>query len=101
MNEMLTAGIELLLIGMGMVYAFLAMLVIPINVMTAFVRRYFPEMPPKFAEPVVAAGADKAVVAAIMAAVHQYRKKHNKTCLYPKGKQYKTQKVIRRKEWKR
>lgn len=76
MNELLTSGIELMLIGMGIVYAFLAMLIVAVNLMSTLVRRYFPEMPPKFDPPIVV-GADKAVVAAITAAVHQYRKKHN------------------------
>ena len=73
---MLSSGIELMLIGMGMVYAFLAMLILAINVMSRLVRRYFPEMATKFPEQPVTAGNDKAVVAAITAAVHQYRKKH-------------------------
>ncbi len=76
MNEMLSSGIELMLIGMGMVYAFLAMLVVAINTMSNLVRRYFPEVPSKFPEQPVVAGNDKAVIAAITAAVLQYRKKH-------------------------
>ena len=77
MNEMLSSGIELMLIGMGMVYAFLAMLIVAINLMSRAVRRYFPEMPSKFPEQPVAVSNDKAVIAAITAAVHQYRKKYN------------------------
>jgi oxaloacetate decarboxylase (Na+ extruding) subunit gamma len=77
MNEMLSSGIELMLLGMGMVYAFLAMLIVAIHVMSRLVRRYFPEMPAKFSDQAIVAGNDKAVIAAITAAVHQYRKKHN------------------------
>ncbi|WP_446811075.1 OadG family protein [Methylomonas sp. 2BW1-5-20] len=77
MNEMLSSGIELMLLGMGMVYAFLAMLIVAINVMSKLVRRYFPEIPAKYPEQPIVAGNDKAVIAAITAAVHQYRKKHN------------------------
>lgn len=78
MNEMLSSGIELMLIGMGMVYAFLAMLVVAINLMSRLVCRYFPDMPAKFPDQPITAGNDKAVIAAITAAVHQYRKKHSK-----------------------
>ncbi|OQW79842.1 MAG: sodium pump decarboxylase subunit gamma [Proteobacteria bacterium ST_bin11] len=77
MNEMLSSGIELMLIGMGIVYAFLAMLIVAINVMSKLIVRYFPEMPAKFSDQPAGAGNDKAVIAAITAAVHQYRKKHN------------------------
>lgn len=77
MNEMLSSGIELMLIGMGMVYGFLAMLIVAISLMSRVVRRYFPEMPAKFPEQAVTVGNDKAVIAAITAAVHQYRKKYN------------------------
>jgi oxaloacetate decarboxylase (Na+ extruding) subunit gamma len=77
MNEMMSSGIELMLTGMGIVYAFLAMLVVAIKIMTALVTRYFPEMPVDF---VVAPSNtnEPLVIAAITAAVHQYRSKHNK-----------------------
>jgi oxaloacetate decarboxylase gamma subunit len=77
MNEMMSSGIELMLTGMGIVYAFLAMLVVAIKIMTAVVTRYFPEMPVDF---VVAPSKtnEPLVIAAITAAVHQYRSKHNK-----------------------
>lgn len=78
MNEMLTSGIEVMLIGMGMVYAFLAMLIVAINLMSAFIQRYFPELPAQYPDAPVAQSGDKAVVAAITAVVHQYRKKHRK-----------------------
>ena len=77
MNEMLSSGIELMLIGMGMVYAFLAMLIVAINLMSRFVRRYFPDLPAQFPDQPVTGGDDKAVIAAITAAIHQYRKKHH------------------------
>ena len=78
MNEMLSSGIELMLIGMGMVYAFLALLVVSINVMTKLVRRFFPETPVNFPEQPVAGGEDKAIIAAISAAMHEYRRKYRK-----------------------
>jgi len=64
-------------VGMGIVFLFLAMLVVAINIMSALVQRYFPETPASKAVPGITVDIDKSVVAAITAAVHQYRKKHN------------------------
>ncbi len=78
MNEMLSSGIELMLIGMGIVYGFLTMLVVAIGAMSSFVQRFFPEMPsvhPAFVKP----GDDPGVIAAITAAVHQYRNRYPKS----------------------
>jgi len=55
----------------------LIMLVVAINVMSALVRRYFPDAPTTAAAASVnAGGIDKTVVAAITAAVHHYRSRH-------------------------
>lgn len=77
MNEMMSSGIELMLTGMGIVYAFLALLVVAIKTMTVIVSRYFPETPAEFA-PVPSKTTEPLVIAAITAAVHQYRSKHSK-----------------------
>jgi len=63
--------------GMGIVYVFLIMLVFAINLMSAFVQRYFPAAPAKTFSATVS--TDKATVAAITAAVHQHRNKHRTT----------------------
>ncbi len=63
-----------MLAGMGIVFAFLAMLIWSINVMTALVARYFPDEPEL--EMSVHKGEDHATIAAISAAVHQYRTKY-------------------------
>ncbi|MGZ8952586.1 MAG: OadG family protein [Methylobacter sp.] len=73
----MTSGIELMFTGMGIVFLFLIMLVIAINIMSALVQRYFPDIPASKTVPGITADIDKSVVAAITAAVHQYRKKHN------------------------
>ena len=65
-----------MLTGMGIVYAFLALLVVAIKIMTAVVTRYFPEVPAEFAPP-ASKTTEPLVIAAITAAVHQYRSKHN------------------------
>lgn len=77
MTEQMTSGIELMFAGMGIVFLFLTMLVFAINLMSAFVQRFFPEIPVSRAVPGITNDIDKNVVAAITAAVHQYRKKHH------------------------
>jgi oxaloacetate decarboxylase gamma subunit len=75
MTELIKSGLELMFAGMGIVYVFLIMLVLAINVMSACIQRYFPEVPVK---PFSATGTfDKATVAAITAAVHQYRNRRH------------------------
>lgn len=78
MTELIKGGLELMLIGMGIVYVFLIMLVFAINLMSAFVQRYFPEAPAKMFNASTTGTYDKATVAAITAAVHQYRNRHNR-----------------------
>lgn len=75
MNELMSSGIELMLIGMGMVYSFLAMLIVAIKTMSALVLRFFPELPAG-QHAGTHHGDDLGTIAAISAAVHQYRKKH-------------------------
>jgi oxaloacetate decarboxylase gamma subunit len=76
MTEQMTSGIELMFAGMGIVFLFLTMLVGAINLMSALVQRYFPEVPMSKSVPGITSDTDKSVVAAITAAVHMYRKKH-------------------------
>ncbi len=77
MNEMMNSGIELMFIGMAIVFAFLALLIVMVNFMTAVIQRFFPETPivitPSSAS---TSHTDANVIAAISAAVHQYRNKH-------------------------
>lgn len=78
MNEMMNSGIELMLIGMGIVFAFLALLVVMVNIMTSVIQRFFPETPIAVSSPTSASTShtDAGVIAAISAAVHQYRNKY-------------------------
>jgi oxaloacetate decarboxylase gamma subunit len=75
MTEALNAGLELMAVGMGIVFLFLITLILTANVMSKLVNRFYPEtetIPAK--NPTVAAGTtDPAVVAAITTAVHRYR----------------------------
>ncbi|MFZ2724657.1 MAG: OadG family transporter subunit [Methylococcaceae bacterium] len=77
MTELMSKGIELMLLGMGIVYLFLTMLVVVINIMSALVQRFFPEPSQVTVTiPTVATGIDKSTIAAISAAVHAYRHKY-------------------------
>jgi len=72
----MNAGIELMLVGMGLVFLFLVMLIVLINWMALFIQRFAPEPP---AEQAVSAGpgqTDAGVVAAISAAIRRYRTTH-------------------------
>ena len=75
MTEQIKSGIELMFAGMGIVYLFLTMLVVAINLMSGFIQRFFPEA--KHEVRTLSGAIDKSTVAAISAAVHQYRRKHN------------------------
>ena len=77
MNEMMNAGIELMYIGMGIVFAFLTMLVVMVNIMTSMIQHFFPEAPIITAATPASAltsHTDVRIIAAITAAVHKYRK---------------------------
>ena len=75
MTEQINRGIELMFAGMGIVFVFLIMLVGAINLMSSLVQRYFPAATPKFRSE--SSAIDKSTIAAISAAVHQYRSKHH------------------------
>jgi oxaloacetate decarboxylase (Na+ extruding) subunit gamma len=78
MTEMMSSGVELMVAGMGIVFLFLAMLVVAINIMSSLVQRFFPDTPALVVAGTVSSGIDKSIIAAITAAVHQHRSKHKK-----------------------
>lgn len=75
MTELMSSGMELMFAGMGIVFLFLTMLVIVINVMSGLIQRYFPEED-IITSSVPNAATDNRYIAAITAAVHQYRSTH-------------------------
>lgn len=75
MTELMSSGMELMFAGMGIVFLFLTMLVIVINVMSGLIQRYFPE-DVIITNSVPNAAIDNRYIAAITAAVHQYRSTH-------------------------
>jgi len=77
MNELMSFGIELMLIGMGIVFGFLALLIVTIKMMSSMILRFFPDMPTG-QHTGSHHGDDLGAIAAISAAVHQYRLKYQK-----------------------
>ncbi len=76
MAELMGSGVELMFVGMGIVFLFLTMLVIAINLMSSLVQRFFPEVPTTtLLVPTITGTIDKQTVAAITTALHQYRNK--------------------------
>jgi oxaloacetate decarboxylase gamma subunit len=76
MTPLLNAGLELMLVGMGIVYLFLALLVVAVNAMSHVLRRYFPEAQPLAPRIGGSGGVNAGTAAAIAAAVHRYRATH-------------------------
>ena len=76
-SDLLIEGVELMLLGMGSVFAFLIILVFVTGIMSRLIDRYFPEAAP-VAKPVrkapaAAAAVDTELLAVIGAAVKQHR----------------------------
>ncbi len=83
MTEQMSKGIELMLAGMGIVFLFLTMLVLAINIMSSLIQRFFPEAPNLVGTVTTSSsGIDKNIIAAITAAVHQHRSKPKKSTHY-------------------
>lgn len=80
MGEQFASGVELMFIGMGIVFVFLAMLIVAVTMMSWVINRFFPE--PQGAAnslPSTTLGKhdDQDTVAAISAAIHRYRNDHS------------------------
>lgn len=77
MGEMIGTGAELMVTGMAIVFIFLAALVVAVNLLAKLVERFFPVQAvinnPASTNPAV---NNAGVIAAITAAVNQYRKNH-------------------------
>jgi len=73
MNELFAAGVELMLVGMGIVFLFLALLVATVNLMSFVIQRYAPDPLPSKTDHPTSPPRQGEIVAAITAAVHRYR----------------------------
>jgi oxaloacetate decarboxylase gamma subunit len=73
-TDLMMTGVELMLLGMGIVFGFLILLVFTLKVMSWLAGRYLPQETPS---PVSAAAqpgaADATLIAVISAAVARYR----------------------------
>ncbi len=78
-GQLLLEGVELMLFGMGFVFAFLVLLIGAIRLMSQLLERFTPAaMPPVAAaavksRPAPAEQPDAELLAAIQAAIHQHR----------------------------
>lgn len=77
-SDLLLESATLMLIGMVSVFTFLLLLVLLMTVMSGLLRRFAPVQGPDNSRKSETAsnGVSPAVVAAISAAVHQYRQQH-------------------------
>jgi len=77
-GELILSGLKLMVIGMGIVYLFLALLVWVIGITSRMIQRYSPETPTHLAGPAPLEGDDgddAELVAAISAAIHHHQSK--------------------------
>ena len=72
---MVSAGIELMGIGMTTVFAFLGLMVFAMNASGFIIRTYFPP-PPEPAAPSRPAAAADVEIAIVLAAANQWRQEH-------------------------
>ncbi|KAF0805848.1 oxaloacetate decarboxylase gamma chain 2 [Alcanivorax sp. S71-1-4] len=70
MNELMARGLDLTLMGIGVVYAFLILLVVATTVMSRLINRFLPDAPPP-APAAPSLSADSAPVPPHMLAVLQ------------------------------
>jgi oxaloacetate decarboxylase gamma subunit len=81
-ENIMTQAFELLVVGMGFVFAFLTILVFATMLMSKVTTRFAPEAPPAPvkapASPAKPAMDDATLMAVITAAVNKYRSQHKK-----------------------
>ncbi len=76
-SELIYKGVELMFLGMGTVFIFLAVLVFTVIKMSELVKKIEKNLPqPQPAKAPRARAANNDHIAAISAAIHQYRSKH-------------------------
>lgn len=73
-SQLLLEGVELMLFGIGFVFAFLVLLILCIRLMSYLAGRFVTEPAPRVAAAQVASSeTDADILAAIQAAIHQHR----------------------------
>ncbi|AJD47829.1 oxaloacetate decarboxylase subunit gamma [Isoalcanivorax pacificus W11-5] len=71
MNELMARGLDLTLMGIGVVYAFLILLVVATTVMSRLINRFLPDAPPPATATSSSLSADSGPVPPHMLAVLQ------------------------------
>lgn len=75
-EELISEGLNLMLLGMGTVFVFLTILVFVTSFMSALVQKYAPVEPTEAKAPAtIGAVEDQTLIAVISAAVHAHRSK--------------------------
>lgn len=78
-TALLIQSVNLMLIGMASVFCFLWLLVLAVNLLSRIIQRHFPA-PEKALDTsntsLAVASVSPATIAAITAAIHQYRQQH-------------------------
>lgn len=76
--NLVTEGFKFMVIGMTVVFSFLALMVFAISLQAKIVNRFFPDKPaaPKQAD-AAPRSDDASVIAAITGAIQSFRNKHN------------------------
>ena len=76
-SDLLVKGVELMFLGMGTVFVFLAVLVFAVTKMSELIQKYEATLPQPEVKPPRSAGVKNSdLIAAISAAIHQYRSKN-------------------------
>ncbi|WP_394181207.1 OadG family protein [Marinomonas posidonica] len=81
MNELISEGVGLMVLGMGFVFVFLVVLIFATGYMSSIINKFFPEVVPvanpstPASDSVTSAAVDPQIAAAITAAIHQHRNK--------------------------
>ncbi|MBF0455651.1 MAG: OadG family protein [Magnetococcales bacterium] len=75
-TELISKGLELMVLGMGTVFVFLAVLVFTVTKMSELIQNYEKNLPQPEPKPSRGAVTSSDPIAAIAAAVHRYRSDH-------------------------
>lgn len=74
-TNLVVEGVKFMVLGMGIVFVFLSIMILVMNVMSRVIHKYFPEPDPTQAPVVVKGDEDKKkIVAAIFAAIMEDKK---------------------------
>ena len=74
--NLVAEGLKFMMLGMGIVFLFLVLMIVAMNIMSKIIHRYFPEPKVAPSKPKASSGGDQLKkVAAIAAAIHHQNSK--------------------------